>query len=177
MPTCLPTSLLACSLDWSSWSCQLSSQRQTPLCCSQVGIPAPKVLISNLPHLFCYFDTGIIHFFFLFGTEKMNSLLRLLPMDRIYPAIDESVRVLQSLDWIGDSTNIIRFNNLLFIPVESLAETLGLEVMLMKVLKCLIIMIVLTFFFSLLSHCIFAFLWLCFCDFCLRQQWNTFSLC
>jgi hypothetical protein len=46
---------------------------------------------------------------------------------------DKIVLFLDGLSWIGRDLNPVKFNNLFFIPVESLSASLGLEVMVMKV--------------------------------------------
>lgn len=47
--------------------------------------------------------------------------------------LDKAVLAVQELEWIGASTNLVGDSNLFFIPANSIADGIGMDVVLVKV--------------------------------------------
>ena len=47
--------------------------------------------------------------------------------------VDKIVTAVQELEWIGASTNVVGSSNLFYIPADSIADGIGMDVVLVKV--------------------------------------------
>lgn len=53
-------------------------------------------------------------------------------MDLITSSLDRGVVLFQKFDWIGSNSDLVNFNDLPLIPIESLSSSLGMETMVIK---------------------------------------------